>query len=249
VELGDPQRGGHAGGVGVGEAGRPDVGDPAAQRHGVGRSERVLVGRAEGARHHGVDRHVAGGARRCDHVGDHRDRLVDLHADVAPVVDGRGRDGDGQLVDPGRQRQLGPPQVGDQRGVGDARAAVDPGHHVGGAGHRRDRLGRDEGGHLDRRHPGVGQGVDQGDARRHGHRLLGLETVAGTDVADGDAARQLRQGRHQTGGTPWRRSEKWRSLRSARSSRRTSSSRSASGSMTASTTISDASRTMSTSVS
>ena len=71
-------------------------------------------------------------------------------------------------------------------------------------------------------HPGGDQRLDQPHPVVDRDRRLGLQPVARPDVADRRRRRAARQ-RHQTGGTPWRRSEKWRSLPSASARRRTSS--------------------------
>ena len=124
------------------------------------RREVALVGRPEGARHHGVDRHAGVGRQRADRTGG-GDRLLDRHPDVAAAVGLRRRDRDRQLVDLGGQGQLGASQVGHQRGAHHTRATPDEPHHLGGAVHRGHGLGRHERHQLDVAHAGVQQGLDR----------------------------------------------------------------------------------------
>ena len=89
------------------------------------------------------------------------------------------------MVDAGGGCQLGALDVGDQRPqrhvVG---VTIERGHHVGGAGHGRDRLGTDERGDLEVFEAGVDQALDQLHALLGSHRLFALQSVAGHDVAD-----------------------------------------------------------------
>ncbi len=247
--LVDPPGGGHAGGVGEGDGRDPLVREAAGQGHHLGRIGVALVGRPERARDHGVDRDPRRPGQGGD-LGDGGLGLLHRHLHVALVVGGRERDGDRELVDAGLQRQFGAPSVGDQRGVADVWGPADPGQDLGGTGHGGHRLGRHERHRLDAAQSGVPERLDQPDPIRHRHRSLRLEPVAGPDVADGDGSRQGRPGPgrpHQTGGTPWRRSEKWRSFPTARANRRMISARRCSGSTMTSTTSSEARRRMSTS--
>ena len=219
----------------------------------VGRGDLALVGRAEAAAEHRVDRDVAG--HRAD-PGDGLGRLVDRHAHVALAVGLRHRRGDGELVDLALERQLGAPHVRHQRRVAHARRPRHRGQHLGGPRHGRHRLRRHERHRLDAGHPGGDQRLDEPHPVLDRDRRLRLEPVPRPDVTDDDGVGQRgqvhrtsvppvardRQPGRQTGGTPWRRSLKWRSLPWARARRRTTSPRRSGKSTTASITSSEARR-------
>ena len=121
-----------------------------------------------------------------DDVGDRGLAVGDRHVHVLLVVCGVGGDRDGQRLDVRGNRQLGTAPVGHERPPRDVGLAVDRREHGVGIGHRRHRLGRHEADRLDVAHTGRCQCVDEPGSLGGGDGLLGLQTVARSDLPDRD---------------------------------------------------------------
>ena len=178
---GDAARTGGAGGVGEGDpidARRPDLGYDI--RHRPDRD--IVEGRAEAARHHGVDDHRRR-ARRPD-AGELVQRLGHGHPDVLGAVPLAGRDRHRELPDATGQGQLGAAHVGDQGPPARVARIVEGPDDVGRSRHRRHGLRRDERGHLHLGESGRRQRLHERQPLRGRARPLTLQPVAWPTVAE-----------------------------------------------------------------
>lgn len=162
----------------------------ASHRGDLLRRHLAFVGAAEHAGHvtaH-TDTLLAGGVHhRHEALEALGDRAVDVLLREGLAGGGEHRD----FLHPGEHGRLEALHVGRQRGVGDAALLPDLGEHLGGAGHLRHPLGRDEAADLDVFETGGAQVVDQthlvGDADR---LFLVLQAVARADFDQADVLGQ-----------------------------------------------------------
>ena len=152
----------------------------------------AFVRTPERGRHDGLDRHVLA-VREVDELARRDQRLGDAAAHVLLVVGLARGDHELELVGLRRQRELGALRVRHERAVRHAGTAVDAGHDLVGAGHRRDRFGRHERRGLDAPEPGARERVDQPHPVGDRHRRLVLQPVARSDLSDLDALRPLHE--------------------------------------------------------
>ena len=153
----------------------------------------ALVGAAEGGRDHALAPQPRLARRLQRHLQPVQ-RLLDRAVDVAPVVGLRGGEEDADLVEAVTQlqRPLEPALVRDQDREGDPVAPPHRPQHLGRVGQLRDHVRPHERGDLHPPHPGRREQVDQPHLVGGRDRLrLVLEPVAGPDLADADALRQL----------------------------------------------------------
>jgi hypothetical protein len=126
-----------------------------------------------------------------DELACREQRLGDRTAHVLLVVRLAGGHDELQLVGMGAERELGTFGVRHEGGVDDARSPRDPGHHLVGTGHRRDRLGPYERSGLDAPQARSRQRVDQPDPIRDRDGGLVLQSVARPDLTDLDRRPRL----------------------------------------------------------
>ena len=143
---------------------------------------------AKAARQRHIDSHprlLSGG----DHGLQPSPGLLAQHAQVAQVVGFAGRHDQVQFVGAGGNRALRALDVRHQAGQYGARTARGAGQHLLCIGQRRNRLGRDKGGHLHLGHAGGHQRIDQGDLVFCGHEhRLHLQAIARSDLLDEQAS-------------------------------------------------------------
>ncbi len=192
-ELVHLARVGHPRRVAEADLGAAGGGEPLGDLEDALRRHLALVGTAEGGRDHALaaQPRLAGARQR---PLEPAQRLLDRAIDVAAVVRLRSGEEDVDLVEAlaHRQRSVEAALVGDQDREGDALGALDRGQHPLRVGELGDHVGTHEGGDLQPREAAGREHVDQPHLVGGVDRLrLVLEAVAGADLADADALRQL----------------------------------------------------------
>ena len=183
-----PRRRGHARRVAETHAVRAGITQLRRDRRDPQLGHVALVRAAERGRHDRLHRRLRRVRERRQLPRSH-DRILDRPIHVLAVVRLTRAHDDLDLVNSRGERHLGTTNVGYQRAVRDARYTGDACHNVGGAGHRRDRGGRDKRDGFDLPQSRRAQRVDQADTVRDRDDGLVLQAITRADLTDLDAHR------------------------------------------------------------